>query len=701
MKFFQRLTVGLALVCVQLTVHAADQVIEEIVVMATKRESTVMEIPASVTAFDSDRIELKEMTSNNDLQYSVPGIAINNYNGRSSVVIRGIGSGSGSAGSVGGTAVAQHIDGVYQSRVQTIALALNDLERLELLKGPQGTLYGRNSTGGAINYVTKKPTEEWEGSVSLTVGNFNRKAAKLMLSGPLSDTVSVRANLYYNEEDGYLEVVGGGGSPDIHTQDILGGRLALRITPSDDLTIDLNVTHIENETLRTAQILAIVNPALAFHLAPDNHTLEPNKIFSDLDGDGKVEQDSFTATIDWAINDEWSLKSITGYSENYWCFCNYDVDWSSSPIFSAFGVAENESETLSQEFNLSYTGYRLDLVTGLFYFKDEVEQPQGFPAFGVVFEFDQQTDAWAAFADATYNVTDELRLLAGIRYNYEETEISQLSSTACPLGVTDKEDWSATNPKIGVQYDVSDNAMIYGTWQEGFKAGGFDPANCVDDFNPENIEAIEFGLKASLFDGAGLLSVAIFDYDYKDLQVSQLVGLVVNIENAGEAKVLGAEFDFQYALSDRWTMELSGTYLDTEQNDLSLADAHGGGGFVDVSGKTLRRAPEFSGTFALAYDVGFDNGNQLQLRGEVYYSDDARWRFIDTDPFSFRDAHTTGNLYANLKLGAVEGLSLRGYVKNVSDKEVLEGSSAIAFLGLQIGNLTRGRTFGLEAKYDF
>ena len=569
------------------------------------------------------------------------------------------------------------------------------------MKGPQGTLYGRNSTGGAINYVTKKPTEEFEGGVSLTAGNFNRKAAKVMLSGPLSDTVSMRANLYYNEEDGYLEVVGGGGSPDVHTQDTLGVRLALRYTPSDYLTIDLNATSIENETLRTAQILAIVNPALAFHLAPGNHTTAVNQIFSDLDADGEVTQDSFTATIDWAINDEWSLKSITGYMENYWCQCNYDVDWSSSPIFSSFGRAENESETLSQEINLSYTSDRLDLVAGLFYFEDDVFQPQSFPAGGVVFRFDQQTEARAAFADATVNVTDEFRVLAGIRYNYEETEIDQLSSTACPLGVTDKEDWSATNPKFGFQYDVSDNAMIYGTWQEGFKAGGFDPANCVDDFNPENIEAIEFGLKASLFDGAGLLSMAIFDYDYEYLQVAQLVCLVVNIENAGEAKVLGAEFDFQYALSDSLTMELTGSYLDTEQKDLALQNAHGGGGFVDVSGKTLRRAPEFSGTFALAYDVGFDNGNLLQLRGELYYSDDARWLFFDDQPGAFREAHTTGNLYANLTLGAVEGLSFRAYVKNVSDEEVIEGVLPIAFLGLQVGNYTRGRTYGLEAKYDF
>lgn len=708
MKIFQRLFAGFALVCLQLNASAEEQVIEEIVVTATKRASSVMDIPASVTAFGEDKIALTEITSNDDLEFAVPGIVVDNFNGRSSVTIRGIGSGSGTAASVGGTAVAQHIDGVYQSRVQSVVLALNDLQQLELLKGPQGTLYGRNSTGGAINYVTKKPTEEFEGSISLTAGNFDRTAAKVMLSGPLSDSVSMRANVYYDEQDGYLEVVGGGGSPDIHGRDILGGRLALRITPSDDLTIDLNVTSIENETIGTAQIIGIVNPAAAFHLQPGNHTLNVNEIVSDADAEGEVSQDSATAIIDWAINDQWSLKSTTGYMENEWSQLNYDVDYSSAVVelfpgfflYPAEGRAENESETLSHELNLSFTGDRLNLVTGLFYFKDEVSQPQSFPAFGVAFEFDQKTEAWAAFADATFTVTDDLRVLAGIRYNYEETEIDQLSSTACPLGVTGKEDWSDTNPKIGFQYDVSDSAMIYGTWQEGFKAGGYDPANCVDDFNPENIEAIEFGLKANLFDGAGLLNLAIFDYDYEDLQVGQLVGFVTNIENAGEADVLGAEFDFQYLLSDSWAWELSATFLDTEQNDLSLQDPFNGG-VVDVSGKDLLRAPEFSGTFALTYDVGFDDGSQLQLRGELYHADESRFRFFDDEPGAFRDSLTTSNLYANLTVGAIEGLSFRAYVKNLSDEEVIEGILPLAFAGIQLGNYTRGRTYGLEAKYDF
>jgi len=675
----------------------AEGMLEEIIVTATKRSESVQDIPASVTAVSADRIDLTEITNNRDLQFSVPGLVAAYANGSSLLTLRGIGSNSTTG--VDDPAVAQHIDGVYQTRTQTIALALNDLQRVEVLKGPQGTLYGRNSTGGAINYVTNKPTDEFEGSVSLTAGNDGRLGTHLMLSGPLTDTVSARGNLYYNEEDGSLEVVGGD-SPDYLGEETLGGRLAFRIRPTDDVTIDLDASTIENETLAGSQILAIVDPVAAGYLLPGTFTTEPNKLVSDANPDGEIAQDAFSATVDWAINDEWSLKSITGYLENDYALVGYDVDFSASPFFQATGTTASESDSLSQELNLNYTGGGINFVAGFFYLDDSFSQKQAFPEFFLELNFDQESEAWAVFADVTVDVTDEFRVLGGIRYNEEEKEVVQGGSCGQEGG---KEEWSATNPKIGFQYDVGADSMVYGTWQEGFKAGGFDPAGCASSYNPEEIEAIEIGLKSTLFDGAGLLNVAIFDYDYTDLQVQQLEGLVTLIQNAGEASVQGVDVEFQYAISDSLSMELSGSYLDTEVDDLFLNDpfAASGSPAVDVSGKTLRRAPEFSGTFAMTYDVSFDDGSVLQLRGEVYYTDEVRHRFFDDEPAAFQESYTTGNLYTNFTLGAVEGLSFRTYVKNVSDEEVLQGVIPFSLGGSQLGSYTRGRTFGLEAKYDF
>lgn len=675
----------------------AQGLLEEIIVTATKRSESVQDIPASVTAFSADKIDLTEITNNRDLQFSVPGLVAGYANGSSLLTLRGIGSNSTTG--VDDPAVAQHIDGVYQTRTQTIALALNDLERVEVLKGPQGTLYGRNSTGGAINYVTNKPTDEFEGSVSLTAGNDGRLGMHVMLSGSLTDTVSARGNLYYNEQDGSLEVVGGD-SPDFLGEETLGGRLALRITPTHDLTIDLDASTIENETLAGSQILAVVDPVAAGYLLPGTFTTEPNKLVSDANPDGEITQDAFSATVDWNINGEWSLKSITGYMENDYALVGYDVDFSTSPFFQATGTTESESDSLSQELNLNYTGGGINFVAGLFYLDDSFSQKQAFPEFFLVLNFDQESEAWAVFADVTVDVTNEFRVLGGIRYNEEEKEVVQGGSCGLEGG---KEEWSSTNPKIGFQYDVGGDSMVYGTWQEGFKAGGFDPAGCASSYNPEEIEAIEIGLKSTLFDGAGLLNIAFFDYDYTDLQVQQLEGLVTLIQNAGEARVQGVDVEFQYAISNSLSMELSGSYLDTEVDDLFLNDpfAAPGSPAVDVSGKTLRRAPEFSGTFALTYNVNFGDGSELQLRGEVYYSDDVRYRFFDDEPAAFQESYTTGNLYANLSLSAVEGLSFRTYVKNVSDEEVLQGVIPFSQGGSQLGSYTRGRTFGLEAKYDF
>ena len=700
-KVIKRLMVGLVVSCVQLPAYAEERAIEEVVVTATKRETTVMDVPASLTAFSEDEIDLTEITNNRDLQFTVPGLVAGYFNGSSLLAIRGIGANSTNAG--GDPAVAQHIDGVYQTRIRTVALAVSDLQRVEVLKGPQGTLYGRNSTGGAINYITNKPTEEFEGSVSVTAGNFGRVGTNVMLSGPLSDTVSMRGNFYYNDQDGYLKVVGGGGSPDGFANETIGGRLALRFTPSDDLTIDVNVTTVENETISPAQILGIVNPAAAFYLFPGNHTTNVNEVVSDTDASGEISQDSVTATLDWAINDQWSLKSITGFLDNSYHQLNYDVDYSSAAFFPATGGIESESDSLSQEFNLNYSGERINLVSGLFYLKDDFLQASAFPIFGVVLSFDQQSEAWAAFADVTVDVTEQFRVIAGIRYNSEDREITQLSSLACPVPVSGGESWSDTNPKVGFQYDFGENAVVYGTWQEGFKSGGYDPSNCLDSFNPESIEAIEIGLKTTLFDGAGLLTVAIYDYDYTDLQVTQLVGLATVVENASEADVQGIDIEFQYALSDSFTMELSGSFLDTEQNDLFLADPHGAPGAptVNVGGKTLLRAPDFSGTFALSYGADFNNGNALLLRGEYYYSDDVRYSFFDAEPGAFQDSYTIGNLYADFALGAVEGLSFQAFVKNVSDEETIQGILPFGAVGLQLGNYNRGRTYGLEVQYDF
>lgn len=711
MKLIQKLTVGASVACLQLAAgtyaHAQDQdqdqadglVLNSVTVTATKREASVQDIAASVTAFGEETIALTEITNNRDLQTSVPGLVAGYFNGSSQLTLRGIGSSSSTG--IDDPAVAQHIDGVYQPRTQAIALAVTDLERIEVLKGPQGTLYGRNSTGGAINYVTKKPTEEFEGSVSLTAGNFGRLGTNIVLSGPLSDTVSARGNLYFNERDGYLEVIDGGGGPDNFEENTLGGRVALRFTPSENLTIDLNASSIENETVTGAQILAIVDPVLSGFLLPGTFTLEPNEIVSDANADGEVKQDSFSATVAWDINENWSFKSITGYSDNSYSILDYDVDYSSSPFFQAAGSSFNDSNSLSQEFNLNYNSGGIDFVAGAFYLEDEFEQTLSFPAFGVLSGFAQDSEAWAVFADVAVDVTDRLTVLGGIRYNEEEKDITQTSSFV-PVPGMGSASWSATNPKFGFQYEIADNSMVYGTWQQGFKAGGFDPAGFVSEFNPEEIDAIEVGLKTSLFGGAGLLNIAVFDYDYTDLQVQQLVGVVTVIDNAGSADVRGADVEFQYAFNENFRVDLSGSFLDTEVNDLVVNDPFDPMlAETDVSGSSLRRAPEFSGTFGLNYDVDFAGGSVLQLRGEVYHSDDVRYRFFDMEPFAFQDSYTTGNLYANYTFGGFEGLSLRTFVKNVSDEEVLQGVIPFGQVGLQLGNYTIGRTYGVEAKFEF
>ena len=286
------------------------------------------------------------------------------------------------------------------------------------------------------------------------------------------------------------------------------------------------------------------------------------------------------------------------------------------------------------------------MVTGLFYLDDSFDQALGFPAFGLLTTFNQESEAFALFADATVSVSDRFRVLGGIRYNTKKKEVTQTCTLDCPTPVSGK---------------------------------------------------------ATLFDGDGLLNIALFDYIYSDLQVQQLEWVVTVIQNAGRADVRGFDVEFQYGLTDELRVELSGSYLDTEVNDLFLNDPFAAPGTpaVDVSGSTLRRAPEFSGTFALNYDAGFSDGSELQLRGELFVSDDIRFRFFDNEPAAFQDSYVICNLYANFRPSFVDGLAVRAFVKNVGNERTLQGVIPFGAGGLQLGIYTRGRTYGLEASCDF
>ena len=682
-----------------------EGVIEEILVTATKRSESIQDVPASITAFSASRIELLEIQNVRDLQFSVPGLVASHQNGANLTRIRGIGQNSASG--IDDPAVAQHIDGVYQPATHSVLLALSDLERVEVLKGPQGTLYGRNATGGTINYITKKPTKEFEAGIDVVVGNYSRKGFKGFVSGSLSDTFSARLSLISNDRDGYVDVIGpfSGG---YRADDTFGGRLALRFEPNDSVTIDLSASSIETESLIAYQLVGIVDPLTAFYFFPGNHTDEPNKVFTNVaDQDGYTNQDSYVGTVSWDVNDRVTIKSITAYLENEHVQSNFDTDGSDFPFFSVTGNYDISSETFTQELSISYIDEKTSLVAGAFLLDDEAVFDSSFPLFFLFTTFDQEARAWAVFADLTYSVTDRLRLIAGARHNKEKKEINQTNTFFCPMGLQRDEEWDDFTPKFGFQFDIGDNAMAYGTWQDGHKAGGFDANSCADVFDPESVEAIEVGLKTTFAEGRGTFNAAIFDYDYQDMQVQQIdaTGLQTEINNAASASVTGVELDVSWLLTDSFLVEANGSYADTEFGDFFVDDPFVPGiDLVNRSGDPLSRTPEFSGALAGQYTGTFDDGSILTIRAELYYSDDVPFTdfgIASMTGFGNQDSYTTGNLYIAYEPSFLEYLKIRLFGKNLSDEDILTGTFNSSAIGIINGNYAIGRTYGAEVSLRF
>ncbi|MDE2930668.1 MAG: TonB-dependent receptor [Chloroflexota bacterium] len=701
------------------TALSNSQVLEEIVVTATKRDSTVMDVAASVTAFSPEVLEEREIGGVDDLNINVPNFYAGEYNGVTFINIRGVGFGQthGSAD----PAVGQHIDGIFMPRTSSLRAAYYDLEALEVLRGPQGTLYGRNTTGGSVNLITKKPTEEFEGRVGLLYGDYDRVQISGTVSGPISDQVLGRLSVLYDDRDAYTKnLFPGGKDPD--PSEVSSVRGTLTFLPSDVLTISLSVFYEDYEGGQTFDMYTplATNPATLFPWY--NGVLfstEPHETYNSVDAESTREDLIVGLNVDWALSDNWSLKSITGFTTTeYFQFSSGD---GTSAVGNAYTTG-TDSDTISQEFNLngSLMDDRLDLLLGAFYYKDELEWFNGIPldflGFGpftphLQTTFDQDTTSYAAFVDGTYSITEDWRVYGGIRYTKEEKDVVQGSSVlGCGFGfplAENKEDWTETSFRAGVQHDLTENSMVYVQYSEGFRSGGFDSSRCFDPFEPEYNDSWEIGYKATLADGRVNFLASAFVYDYTDLQLAQLVGLTLEVSNAEGADVRGLEIETQILVAENFELAVNYAYLDTEYSDHFECDTllvvgNCPAGIEDVSGNPLNRAPEHSLGIVANYTVRLDNGGEVGIAGQWTWTDDIYYRPFGRSEDA-QEAYSIGNLFVTYVPSGDSSLTLKAFVKNIGDEEYVRHISANAstVFARQTGTWGAPRTWGVEALWDF
>lgn len=696
--------------------------IETITVTAERRETTAQSTPLALTAMSEAEIRDARIEDISDLVIRIPNFSFTPFAVTDpQLFIRGIGSTQDGAGGDPSIVVLQ--DDVVFGRFTGQATPLFDLQRIEVLRGPQGTLFGRNAAGGVVHYVTNRPSDRHEGMVSITpVGDHDRFETEFMANVPINEDWAFRIAGRTSRHDGYNFSTTTG--RDVDDGDTVAGRVHLQYEPSSEITALLTANYsadrIYGDTRTPLPRGTFVNRP-GVNLDPDPRIRQPNF-------DGYLDRDilGLSLNIDaaTALGD---FTSVTAYRNVSFSWLQ-DLGGIQVPpfILRTTNLQDETSSQVSQEFRLANDamGGRLHWVGGVFFSNEEIDRDETFdrqfagtPS-NPSFIQDLTSRSVAVFGSLTYDLTDRVSLTAGLRQSWDEKEgrftvIDNLNGTSGSLAPALEEydtpvgeSWSALTPRFTVDFQATDDLMLYATIARGYKAGGFDSAPASASaarvpFDPEYVWNYEAGLRWDFWDDRARFNATAFTMSYTDLQVQQLIQLVPGdpstqllvIDNAADATVEGLEFEFMVAPTD--ALRLGGTvsYLNATFDEFITSTN------ADLSGNHLRRAPENSYSIYGSYtaDVPAIAGS-LEGRVEYAYRGD---QFFENENFPVHLEESYGLLDASLTYLSDSGdwrVSLWG--KNLTDElyrvnAVSVSDSAFAKLGPPLTwGITFRRSFG-------
>lgn len=682
-----------------------------VTVTARRREESLKDVPGSVTAISADEIARFASTEIGDLQSSVPNIVLHEGDAQNTVAyIRGVGQLDSLAFADPGVGI--YLDDVYLGRAQGSFLDVFDVERIEVLRGPQGTLYGRNTIGGAIKFVSRAPSETPEFSASATVGSFDQTDVSVGISGPIAgDKVLGKAAVAYLSRDGYADNTVTG--QDDGDRDTLAWRGSILTHLSDSFRVQISADGSSDtpDTSRTPN-----RETAVFGAFPRSE--DPFTIDADFNGLSDLSVRGISARATWDVSDGVTLVSTTAYREMEYD-ANLDLDATGTPLFGVF-VFEDQNQ-FSQELQVNYENGPLSVVGGLYYFDEEDVTESGI--FGPDIAFvsnsinDQNTTAFAVFGDLSYDVSERLSVSVGVRLTEEEKDfirIQEFFGAATPLipqigtgfratDVETSKSFSNTSPRFSISYDVRDDVTTYASIGRGFKSGGFDGRSNTgfeaQPFDAETLTAYEAGIKGSFADGAVFASAAVFLNEYEDLQVSSFTeqngAFAAIFTNAAEAQISGFEFEGSWQATEHLRFDLSGGYLDAEYNEFI------GENGADVSDMlTPANAPDWTGRLAVNYRRSLGQDTELVAAAAAAYRGDV-YPTVSSSDILRQGGYTLFD--ASIGLEFVNGkysLLLAG--RNLSDKEYrTQGFDLSDSLGYQLGYYGAPRTVSMTASVRY
>ena len=708
-------------------IHAA--VLEEIIVTAQKRSQSLQDVPVAVSAFTSADLLNQGVNGAQALQAATPGLVYNNTGATAQPFLRGVGTRLAQNGLE--LSIATYSDDRYLARPTATLYELADIERIEVLKGPQGTLYGRNSTGGAIRVISKGVEDEFSGTVKASKGNFNATTLSSSVNIPVSDDLGMRLTAITKTRDGFAENVNPAGRKEWDDLDYQAFRAKFRYDMSDTATAKLTLDYWQRDDLAGVENVNIsefptTNSALGDALL---QTTEKGKLGSAIDDTNDGSEFSGQLRFDVAF-DRFDLSAITTWSDFELNWLG-DADGGSLRHLDAFVI--EESSGYSQEIQLvSNTESNLDWLVGAYFFKDDADYELWIDLTDVGFPFASQSDqnvvskSWAVFAQAGWQLSDATKLTLGGRFTKDEKEVtgrpSGLDFIAIPnfgavSPVNLEDSWSEFTPSLTVDHQLSSNVMGYFTYSRGFKSGGFNyPAVTNKPINesalsPEILDMYEFGMKGEFLNSTLRLNSSLYYYDYSDLQVTRAAagangGAVVTTENAADATILGLDVDLIWLASDELTITAGINLLDTEYKDYEATQKSlnlAGLGAIDTpfnaNGQRMIRAPEWSGFASVEYVIEMDDGS-IPLFLSYSYKDDYDFDFVSSPEFNGLTQDAYGLLSGRIGYEPNEGSWTIGvFGNNLTDEDYKDDAVANG-PGVRI-NRGVPRTFGVDMTYNF
>ena len=746
------------------TAHAqqsgADDAIEEIITTARRREESLQEVPISVTMLTGDQLERIGAADIIEVAKQSPNVTLEVSRGTNTTLtafIRGVGQQDPVAGFESG--VGLYLDDVYFNRPHAAVLDLYDVERIEVLRGPQGTLYGRNTIGGAIKYVTRPLSADPEVKVRANVGNYGQLDGLITASAPLSDSVRIGGTIAQFTRDGFGDNINLG--TEQYDKDVFGARASLEWDATDDLFFRFSADFTDDSSSPKAGHRAATGEDEGHRLLEGGTEGAPilDDVFDTRAGLDIPKQsvESFGGALlaEWTLNDQWMLRGILAArgDETF-----SPIDFDSLPQDDLDVPVVYENEQYSGELQALFSGDQLNGVIGYYYLDanafnefDVVLGPTGdligVPGLNANTVGDVDTKTWSIFADFSYDFNDAFSLSVGGRYTSDERSSLVLRRTfaggisptfggsaiviATTSNFNGSEEFTDFSPRVSLSYRPVDEHNLYISYSEGFKGGSFDPraqtsatpdfdgdGNISDDeifefmsFRPETVKSYELGVKSTWLDSRMTTNLAIFFGDYEDVQIPGSVGVDTTgdgIEdtftgvttNAGAAELPGFEFEGLFQANDYWTFAAAIGYLDAEYTEFIDASNE------DVSDEAVfQNTPKWTASGTVTFETPlslFGTDGMIAFIGSAAYRDDAS-QFEFPIPLLDQDSFTLWDL--SIVWEDDDGHWRAGlHGKNLGDEEYKVAGYNFPTLGLE-GNVTafygNPRTVTASVEYIF